>query len=60
MRKGESTRVGLDEPERGSAGDAGLTAMFDAAWDSLGDGEREEIRRDREAWMNAYPGRSVI
>jgi hypothetical protein len=44
------------ERERAREEEAALTAMFDAAWDSLGDEEREEIRREREAWMDAYVG----
>lgn len=36
--------------------EAELTALFDAAWDSLADDERAEIRREREAWMDACAG----
>lgn len=44
------------ERERAREEEATLTAIFDAAWDSLAAEAREEIRREREAWMDAYAG----
>ncbi len=42
------------ERERAREEEAELKAMFDAAWDSLSDQERVELRREREEWTDTY------
>jgi hypothetical protein len=44
------------ERERAREGEEQLLAMFNAAWDSLSETEKAEMREEREDWMGAYEG----
>jgi hypothetical protein len=48
----------LIERERAREAQVELQAMFDQAWDSLSEEEREAIRAEREGWLGTYAGRS--
>lgn len=43
----------LLEQERAREEEVALQAMFDRGWDSLSPGEQEEIRAEREEWIQA-------
>jgi predicted DNA-binding protein len=47
----------LIERERARIEELELQAMFDSAWESLTDSEREAERRERELWAGGYSGR---
>jgi Arc/MetJ-type ribon-helix-helix transcriptional regulator len=49
----------LLERERAREEEAELQAMFDRAWDSLSEEEREAVRAEREEWLGAYGRRTA-
>lgn len=49
----------LLERERACEEEAEMKAMFDQAWDSLPEAEREAVKAEREQWLGVYAGRQV-